>query len=129
MDINKYVRPKAWEHSDDGKVRLLATYEPSESCYVFPPLHEHLHSEDAELRPLSSIGRLYSYTVNPPNPKRGIPQRAFALVDFPEQNLRVFGRLRLEGDFRPTLDTLVKVEIEEFKKDEDYIFDCIQEDF
>ena len=126
MDIGEYTRPKAWERDGAGEVRLLATYEPGEGRYVFPPLPGHLRAEDAELRPLPSVGRLYTYTLNPPNPKRGTPQRAFALVDFPEQNLRVFGRLRLEGDSRPTLDGPVKVQLEEYKKDEDYIFACLE---
>lgn len=126
MDIEKFMRPKAWERDSDGQVRLLATYEPAKDRYVFPPLPGHLQSEGTELRPLPNIGRLYSYTLNPPNPKRGTPQRAFALVDFPDQNVRVFGRLRLEGDFRPKLDTPVKVDLEAFKKGEDYVFDCLE---
>jgi uncharacterized OB-fold protein len=128
MDVNKCVRPKAWRCNSYGDVQLLATYEPSEDRYIFPPLPDHLQTKDAELRLLPNVGRLYSYTVNPPNAKRGSPQRAFSLVDFPEQNVRVFGRLRLEGDFRPNLDTPVRVALEESEKGEDYIFDCVEED-
>ncbi len=128
MDVNKCVRPKAWKYNSNGDVQLLATYEPKKDRYVFPPLPEHLQAEDAELRSLPTIGKLYSYSVNPPNPKRGTPQRAFALVDFPEQNVRVFGRLRLEGDYRPALDISVKVALEQLEKGEDYIFDCLEED-
>ncbi len=126
MEIGEYTRPKAWERDDAGEVRLLATYDPGEKRYIFPPLSKHLQAGDAELRSLPNVGRLYTYTLNPPNPKRGTPQRAFALVDFPEQNLRVFGRLRLESDSRPSLDSPVKVLLEEYKKDEDYIFVCLE---
>jgi hypothetical protein len=128
MDLSKSIRPKAWERTNDGDVRILATYEPSEKRYVFPPLPGHLQSECAELRRLPSVGRLYSYTVMPANPKRGTPQRAFALVDYPDQDLRVFGRLQLTDDFRPILNTAVRVGLEELTKGEDYVFECIEED-
>jgi uncharacterized OB-fold protein len=95
------LQPQAWEVSKNGVV-LKPSYCGSCNQHFFPPIKgcTSCFCQNLEQVEVGGEGILYSYTTIRV-PRQGYPQEySVAYVDFPDLNMRVFGRLSENGPYR-----------------------------
>lgn len=85
---------------------LLASQDPLSGETQFPPAEWVRENHPPITLRIGPTGRLYTYTVV--HPGKAVAPYGLAFVDF-EPGVRVFGRLLLDGECRPDVDSEVQV--------------------
>jgi len=103
--------PGAIDHDSDGVPRLVAGHcaHCVATYYPRPQLCPTCWSEDVRKVMLPRVGTLYSYSVVHTGRAGWQTPYLLGAVDFPEINTRVVGVLKGPPDWRPALDSSVRV--------------------